>query len=138
MSEKLETLILHLVQTKEIDEQSTLQILLKEKGCDIPQATLSRRLKKLRIVKVDGIYKSLEAKPTTKLPILDIKISDSGLVVLHTYPGHANTLAYHIDQQNIEGVLGTVAGDDTVLIILQSSEIYSKFLDFLRSFFDVL
>jgi transcriptional regulator of arginine metabolism len=118
--------ILSIVQTEEIFEQIDLQNILKERGYLIPQATLSRRLKKLKIAKVAGVYKLVNFN-TPSLPlVLNIQIADSGLIVLHTHPGNANSIGSFIDKKylafppNNSGILGTIAGDDTVLIIAKS------------------
>ncbi|WP_322497501.1 arginine repressor [Candidatus Cyrtobacter comes] len=118
--------IRNIVQQFEIKEQAQLQKLLLEEGLDIPQATLSRYIKKLNIIKISGRYQVIGTKhvPT----ILNIKVSeDSGLVVLHTHPGNASALAVFFDEKYIHypsvinhfPILGSIAGDDTVLLILK-------------------
>jgi transcriptional regulator of arginine metabolism len=123
--------ILSIVQTEEIFEQIDLQNRLKERGYEIPQATLSRRLKKLKIAKVAGVYKLVNFNRPSLPLILNIQIADSSLIVLHTHPGNANSIGSFIDkkyvaffQQNPKnsGILGTIAGDDTVVIIIKSKK----------------
>src|SRR5258707_125806 len=93
--------ILNIIQNHDIFEQSDLQVILKERGYDTPQATLSRRLKKLKIAKVSGVYKVIEfAQPHLPL-VLNMQVSESGLIVLHTQPGNANNLAYFFDQKYV-------------------------------------
>ncbi|MCW8450963.1 arginine repressor [Legionella quinlivanii] len=126
---QLDHLILSIVQIKPIAEQADLQASLKEKGYDIPQATLSRRLKKLKIAKVGGIYQLIEPQQASGLPIVtNIQYSQYGLVVLQTHPGNANSLAYYLDRKYVafnsleetsSGILGTIAGDDTILLIIR-------------------
>ena len=73
-----------------------LQHYLKERGYDVPQATLSRRLKKLKIAKVSGTYKVVDFR-TSNLPLVhSIQISDYGLIVIHTDPGNASSIGYFI------------------------------------------
>ena len=139
--------ILNILQNHPIEEQSELQELLKVRGFDVPQATLSRRLKKLKIAKVEGLYKAISA-PTSHLPlILNIGVSEFGMIVLHTAPSNANSIALFIDQKYVSysakepknsGILGTLAGDDTILIIPQSKAAVAKILDILKSEFDYL
>jgi transcriptional regulator of arginine metabolism len=127
----IENHILNIIQKEEVREQSDLQELLKSRGFDIPQATLSRRLKKLNIAKIGGIYKIIDLG-TSNLPVvLNMQISDSGIIVLHTHPGNANSLAAYIDHKYVDfskddaknsGVLGTLAGDDTVLVVVKNQE----------------
>lgn len=134
--------ILNIVQNHEILEQSDLQTFLKERGFDIPQATLSRRLKKLKIAKVSGMYKVIDFNQPHLPLVLNIQVSDFGLIVLHTHPGQANALAYYFDQKYVtyapispknSGILGTIAGDDTVLLIVQSKTSLKQVLEIIKT-----
>lgn len=123
----IECHIIEIIKKYRICEQIELQKLLKEQGLMIPQATLSRRLKKLKIVKIDGVYNMLESEKSIKPFILEMEISEWGIVVLRTLPGHAGSVAYFFDQKYVchsyskkSGIIGTIAGDDTVLIIIKS------------------
>ena len=127
----VDDLILSIVHSEVIAEQSELQVSLKKRGYEIPQATLSRRLKKMNIVKVNGFYKIIDYKQPGLPLVLNIQISEFGLIVLQTHPGNANSLAYYIDRKYVSytiqehcnsGILGTIAGDVTVLLILKSKE----------------
>ena len=143
----LDDLILSIVQTEVISEQSDLQQSLTKRGYDIPQATLSRRLKKLKIAKVAGFYKVIDYnKPGLPL-VLNLQVSDFGLIVLQTHPGNANNLAYYIDRKyvsyslqvaNTSGILGTIAGDDTVLLIIKNKACLQKVQDMLSEEFPYL
>ncbi len=143
----IEEHILNLVQTHHIQEQSELQELLKVRGFDVPQATLSRKLKKMKIAKVDGIYKVVQFNLPILPPILNLQISESGIMVLHVHPGQASSLAYFFDQkyvsfsvQNLSntGILGTVAGDDTVILVLRSKADVPKVLEAIQEDFPYL
>ncbi len=121
--------ILYLVQSEQIKEQAELTQHLKAKGFDVPQATLSRRLKKMAIAKVGGTYRVIESSATLTSGILSLNTTDSGLIVLRTQPGQANAIAYIIDQSfvstplsNNQGIIGTIAGDDTLLVIVDKKE----------------
>lgn len=123
--------ILNIVQKESIREQNDLQQILQARGYDIPQATLSRRLKKLNIAKVGGFYKVIDLGYSQIPPVLNMQISDFGIMVLHTHPGSANSLAAYIDYKYVDfvqedtrnsGILGTLAGDDTVLVILKNKD----------------
>lgn len=124
--------ILTIIQQQEIREQSDLQTILHEKGFDIPQATLSRRLRKLNIHKINGVYKILENAPSSLPYVTNLHITDSNLIVMHTEPGNANRLAYFIDHKYVDFknhgnqkntcIIGTIAGDDTVFIAINRKE----------------
>ena len=130
----MEECILSIIQNNNISEQTDLQNMLKEKNQNISQATLSRKLKKMNIAKIGGFYKVESFIPPHAPIILSLKASESGIIVLHTHPGSASNLAYFIDQKyvspNINNsdnhkVLGTIAGDDTVMLILkQNDDVY--------------
>ncbi|AGJ99796.1 ArgR family transcriptional regulator [Wolbachia endosymbiont of Carposina sasakii] len=139
--------ILNIIQNHEILEQSDLQILLKERGHNIPQATLSRKLKKLKIAKVAGMYKVIDINQYRLPLILNMQISDFGLIVLHTQPGQASSLAYFLDQKYVIyslnnskniGIIGTIAGDDTVLLIIKSKAELNKVLQSIYETFPYL
>ncbi|ACN95092.1 ArgR family transcriptional regulator [Wolbachia pipientis] len=139
--------ILNIIQNHEILEQSDLQTLLKERGHNIPQATLSRKLKKLKIAKVAGVYKVIDINQYQLPLILNMQISDFGLIVLHTQPGQASSLAYFLDQKYVIyslnnskniGIIGTIAGDDTVLLIIKSKTELNKVLQSIYKTFPYL
>lgn len=143
----LDDLIVSIVQTEMIAEQTDLQHSLGKRGFDIPQATLSRRLKKLKIAKVSGYYKVIDYQQPGLPLVLNIQISDFGLIVLQTHPGNASSLAYYIDRKYVSfsiqetkdsGILGTIAGDDTVLLIIKQKDDLQKVYALLREEFPYL
>lgn len=130
-SEVIENLLVKIIVNHELSEQSDIQEKLREQGVDLPQSTLSRWLKKLNIVKINHRYQIINQDSLSRIPVFSIKYSLPNLIVLHTLPGHANPLAYQIDQKVAKtqgeedpyaGVIGTIAGDDTLLIILQNEK----------------
>ncbi|CEG55633.1 arginine repressor [Legionella fallonii] len=131
----LDGYIVNIIQSHNISEQMELQNYLKAKGYDVPQATLSRRLKKLKIAKVSGLYKVVDFASSNAPLVLGIHVSEYGLIVLHTEPGNANSLGYFIDQKYVNfhsfddkdsGILGTIAGDDTLLLIIKGKDYLGK------------
>lgn len=133
----LDGYIADIIQNYEIKEQKDLQNILKKRGCDIPQATLSRHLKKLKIIKIGGIYKMLDISPHNLPLILNLQISDLGMIVIHTHPGQASSLASFIDRKHVSftynkssssDILGTIAGDDTVLLIIKNNTVIKDVL----------
>ena len=119
-----------------ISSQDDLQIRLLELGCDVTQATLSRDLKSLQVMKVSDvksgyIYRLADIGPvnqqsnseTSRLDFLadgvvGIEFS-ANLGVIRTLPGYANSVAIMIDKASPMEILGTVAGDDTILLIMR-------------------
>ncbi len=130
-TELIEKNIIELIQNLSIDDQGQLQILLEQRGFLLSQATLSRLIKKLEIVKKAGHYILLTKNNQPRFNIESIKANDSGILVIKTSPGQAQAIAAFLDQKydqesqinplrNI--FLGTIAGDDTVLVILASAQ----------------
>ena len=128
--------ILDIIQNTEIREQKDLQEILKERGHNVPQATLSRHLKKLKIAKVGGVYNIIDFSQQNLPLILNLQISEYGIIVMHTHPGQATSLAYFIDRKYVSythkessgAILGTIAGDDTVLLITKSQKALKEVL----------
>jgi transcriptional regulator of arginine metabolism len=129
-------LIKKLISQEAIGNQDDLQNRLQEQGCEVTQATLSRDLKSLHVIKVsdnDGayIYRVVEngsagQKANEDLlqgnfladGVLDIDFS-ANLGVVKTLPGYASGVALMIDKTNTSELLGTIAGDDTILLIVR-------------------
>lgn len=119
MSRTLDEIILHLIEKHALSDQDALRAMLLKLGHDLTQPTLSRHLKKLNVLKVEGRYRRVE--PThAALPSFSMSEAPPNLVVLRTEPGFANALAIKLDQLQIPGLAGTIAGDDTIFIAVQS------------------
>jgi transcriptional regulator of arginine metabolism len=124
------TTIREIISSKVIGSQDELNEILKIKGYDITQATLSRDLKYLKCYKTPvagGMYKyALPGMPAhvqissvfENNAIVSIEFSGH-MAVVKTQPGHAGAIAYNIDSSADSNILGTIAGDDTILIILR-------------------
>ena len=117
-------LVRELVATYEIGAQSTLVSLLADRGVEATQATVSRDLDELGIGKVRGAdgrvaYALPEAgvlAQTLRQFVAAIDASRN-LAVVRTPPGAASTVASAIDSADLPGVLATIQGDDTVLVV---------------------
>lgn len=129
-------LIKKIISEEVICSQDELQIRLLERGCDVAQATLSRDMKSLQVMKVSDAKKGYiyqlagnnagNQQTMTEISRLDfiadgvVGIDFSGnLGVIKTLPGYANSVAIMIDKANPSEILGTVAGDDTILLIMR-------------------
>jgi transcriptional regulator of arginine metabolism len=133
-SERLEA-ILQLVGSHAIASQEELRLLLESRGWKVTQATLSRDLRELGLVRAPtetGVrYMRPEAlggeedKPSLEalLPqLFDAVDGVSELLVLHTLPGGAQPIAEAIDAQGWPEIIGTIGGENTILIICRSSQ----------------
>ncbi|GAE24613.1 arginine pathway regulatory protein ArgR [Halalkalibacter wakoensis JCM 9140] len=137
-----------IIANNEIETQDDLVEQLREAGYNVTQATVSRDIKELHLVKVpmlDGRYKySLPAdqrfNPLQKLKraLMDSFVSidrSDNLIVMKTLPGNANSIGALIDNLDWTEVIGTICGDDTILIICKTKEegpgVTQRFLDML-------
>src|SRR4051812_12075726 len=126
--------ILQLIGSHQVASQDELKRLLGDQGLNVTQATLSRDLRELGVVRApgdDGARYMLpemvadEAKPSLDglLPQLFSRIDGVGeLLVLHTLPSGAQPIAEALDGQGWPEIIGTLAGENTVLIICRSSQ----------------
>lgn len=119
-----------MISSDVIGSQDELLSLLKRRGINTTQATLSRDMKELKIAKthsVDGSYVyKLPTQPRPKSELLDSLLVRKGFVsfqfsgqlgVIKTRPGYASSIASDIDSQIAHEIIGTIAGDDTILIV---------------------
>jgi transcriptional regulator of arginine metabolism len=125
--------ILQIIRSKEIYTQEELGRELGVLGIQTTQVTLSRDIRDLGLVKTPEGYRPLateESGPRLADVVdefmQDIRVAQN-LVVVRTSPGNANSLAIAIDKERLDEVVGTVAGDDTILVITRDSETAAKF-----------
>jgi transcriptional regulator of arginine metabolism len=130
-----QAVILDLVAHHVVSSQEDLRLLLLGRNLDVTQATLSRDIRDLGLARVGGedgaryvLPEQLagdDDKPllSTLLPQLFSRIDGVGeLIVLHTVRSGAQPIAEAIDEEGFEEVMGTIAGDDTILIVTRSAE----------------
>jgi transcriptional regulator of arginine metabolism len=125
--------IRELIVARPVSSQEELRRLLLQRGWDVTQSTLSRDLREMRVARVpdaDGARYSVtdpgedSGRPGLEalLPSLFARVDGVGeLAVLRTIPGGAQSVAVILDSENWPDVLGTIAGDDTILIVCRSS-----------------
>lgn len=125
-------LIARMIDQRAFSSQQQLQEMLRDQGIEATQATVSRDLEELGAVKIrlaggETAYAIAEYAPARVAPTDQLRrvmsewvaeVSSSGnLVVLRTPPGCAHVVASALDRSGLEGLLGTVAGDDTILCV---------------------
>ncbi|MBM4111242.1 MAG: arginine repressor [Phycisphaerae bacterium] len=116
--------IARLIASAELHSQHELQRELAAQGIRTTQATLSRDLAELGVLKGSGGYCMQDATPEPSGDALDALArrllagaeQAGNLVVLHTPPGQASALAVQLDRSSMRGVVGTIAGDDCVFV----------------------
>lgn len=127
-------LVSRLVTTETIESQAQLRRLLTHAGHDVTQATISRDLESIgatksrdgdvsryRVQNPDEIRRARSALAVAVNEFVESVVATGSIVVLHTPPGAAHLVAGRIDAAAMPGVLGTVAGDDTVFIAVDES-----------------
>ncbi len=134
-------IIRQLLEQHRVESQEQLQKLLSREGTEATQATLSRDLRDLGVLKGPRGYMlpATEPDPPKPTPValqealqnfLTSARQGENIVVLKTGPGQAGALASELDRAQLEGLLGTVAGDDTIFLAANSTRsakrIYSK------------
>ena len=117
-----------LIQDLNIKNQDQLMSWLIKSGTQATQASISRDLKDLGAVKVGGFYRLPEIGPGQSKIVRKLRAECSGgyMIVFKTDPLHAPVLAALIDRSKIAGVVGTIAGDDTVFAALSDPKFQRK------------
>lgn len=140
--------ILEIIQSKEIETQDDLVRELRALNYDITQATISRDIKELGLIKImtdDKRYKYAYVDNTEqqvsgkymgiyKEAIISVK-SAQNLVVIKTLKGVANAISSFVDKLNLKNVLGTTYGDETVMVICQTNADANEVTDKISSMF---
>ena len=134
--------IKEIIDKNKVETQEDLAVALRAEGIEVTQATVSRDIKELMLVKVpdaNGQYHYAYPKEHNMLltpgrlertfqdSIIGIRVSQC-MVVIRTLPGTAQAVAYAVDYMKWEEVLGTIAGDDTVFVAMENAEGVKAFL----------
>jgi transcriptional regulator of arginine metabolism len=127
--------ILEIIKSKDVETQEELAEELKKIGMDVTQATVSRDIKELKLIKVmssSGKYKYapiLQAENFLSNKLVSIFAQTvlytenvGNIVVVKTITGSANAACEAIDSLNFEGIVGTIAGDNTIFILVRTPE----------------
>jgi transcriptional regulator of arginine metabolism len=136
------TKILEIIDGNVIETQEELAEKLKETGMDVTQATISRDIKELRLIKVmdkDGIYKYApvtQSENVVSNRLITIFTESfvacdyaNNIVVVKTLPGMAQASATAIDSLKWPEIVGTIAGDDTIMIVCRAEKIADEMVN---------
>ncbi|PIS27751.1 MAG: hypothetical protein COT43_09040 [Candidatus Marinimicrobia bacterium CG08_land_8_20_14_0_20_45_22] len=135
------SIIRKILKTERIDSQKNLKRRLEEEGFEITQATLSRDLAAMKVMRVpdadkryiytlpnrSAVYQT--ADDNSPLNACKSIAFSQNLAILKCLPSFASSVAMLVDRLEMEAVVGTVAGDDTVLIVLREDWTHKHFLD---------
>ncbi len=140
--------ILEIIESKDVETQDELARELRESGFQVTQATVSRDIKEMRLIKVltkNGKYKYASIKEKEgaindrflkiyRNSVVSIDYSGN-IIVIKTLVGSANAAAVSIDALNIKDIIGTIAGDDTIFLLLKDEnkidEVLAQFKELL-------
>jgi len=134
MSPRKERLVAirNIIKENALESQEELLNILKSKGFDVTQATLSRDMKLLKISKIPDIVGNYIY--TLPLPREAATIEFSGqLAVVKTRPGFASAIASDIDARAQQEIIGTIAGDDTILVVPREGVARKEVIDVLSN-----
>ncbi|MCR4919495.1 MAG: arginine repressor [Prevotella sp.] len=142
---RLEALRL-IIASKQMGSQEELLHALQEEGFVLTQATLSRDLKQLKVAKAatmggsyvyvlpnEPMYKRVTSQETIREMMsatgyISLQVSGN-MAVIRTRPGYASSLAWHIDNSGMDTILGTIAGDDTIFMVMREGATRQDVMD---------
>ncbi len=140
-----QNMILKVIDNNNVETQDELALLLKKEGFEVTQATISRDIKELKLIKVqssDGSYKyaSTGLEQNGKFDVFRrvfaetvISIDEAvGMVVVHTMTGSASVAAEAIDEMNMSEIAGCIAGDNTIFVAIKKAGMQALVADSLR------
>lgn len=132
MKEGRHNMILEVISDHDVETQDELAEILKKKGIHVTQATISRDIKELKLIKVQGKegtykYAASGVETTGRFDVFKRVFRDtvvsvekaSGLVVVRTLTGSANAAAEAVDEMELEEIAGTIAGDNTIFVAVK-------------------
>ena len=142
--------ILEIIEAYDIDTQDAMIEKLYEAGISATQTTISRDIRELKLVKgmsAKGVYKYIlpETKKGNNIPVLNSALTESvvrieaaeNIVVVKTFPGMANALAVCVDSLEKPHIVGSVAGDDTILLVVRNADVAREVAKELKEAFNV-
>ncbi len=142
--------IRELISNNKITSQENLIKELKKRGFEVTQATVSRDIQYLNVIKVrdasknefyafsnnyfsDPKYGLNKLKIKFKESVISVQIANN-IIVIKTNPGEAQGVAAVVDGSNFKEILGTVAGDDTIICVAENNESAQKITELFKTF----
>ena len=148
-SDRMEMLKM-IISSQELSSQEEVLNALAAEGYVLTQATLSRDLKQLKVAKAasmngkyvyvlpnETMYRRVQTPPSAREMLNTpgyLSLNYSGnMAVLKTRPGYASAIAYNIDNADIDNILGTIAGDDTIFMVIREGANHVQLSETLRT-----
>ena len=134
-----QNIIIDIISNNEISTQEILKEHLEKRGINVTQATLSRDINELNLKKeADGVYKYItplkeiiDCPPILKDSVRDI-VYAMNIIVLKCHTGMAQAACATLDKMEYMGIVGTIAGDDTIFVLMPSEKAAADFCGSLR------
>ena len=139
MKEKRQAKILELIRKRDVETQEELSAYLEQEGFVVTQATVSRDIRELKLTKIateNGRQKyAVLTDADTSLMDKYVRVLQEGLVsidiaenilVIHTVSGMASAVGAAVDAMKLPELLGSIAGDDTIICVIRSAEAARK------------
>lgn len=139
--------ILEIIERQAVETQEELAMLLRSEGYDVTQATVSRDIKELGLIKVpagehsyryavaqEHVQRNMYARLARMFndSVVHLDFTDN-LIVIRTLPGTAHAVASCIDHTEWKEIIGTIAGDDTILVIVKPKSAVASVLEKFRA-----
>ena len=140
--------ILEIIERNDIDTQEALIEKLRDEGYNVTQTTISRDINQLKLVKAvtaSGSYKYIvpDVKRENNITVMNSALTDAvikieaakNIVVVKTLSGMANAIAVCVDSLNHNEIVGSVAGDDTIIIVTKDDDVAESMATNLKTAF---
>jgi transcriptional regulator of arginine metabolism len=121
MNQDRQQKILDIVGSKPIATQQQLAAELRRRGMESTQSSVSRDIARLGLVKINGAYAAPHGNALAGGPLSSIEPAGDNLIVVKTDVGQAQHAALVIDWAKLPEIVGTVAGDDTILVVVRNA-----------------
>lgn len=148
MKTKRHRKILEIIKENIVGTQEELAEYLKKEGFQVTQATVSRDIKELALIKISAGNDQYRYSLPTEIAVSETRLrfmlkefvlnyaSSGNILVVRTAPGNANAVASALDNAQWAEILGSVAGDDTILVVARKEEEIPRIIDKLESYLD--
>ncbi len=120
MKKRRQQKILEVISSKRIATQQELAEELARRGVEATQSSVSRDIVELELTKINGYYAAATHALSAQGPLVKVDTAGDNLIVVMTIVGQAQPVALAIDNANITEIVGTVAGDDTILVAVKN------------------
>ena len=148
MKSKRHRKILEVIKEQNISTQEELADILKKAGFNVTQATVSRDIKELALIKVNAGNDQYKYALPSEITVSETRLRfmlkefvinydySENILVIRTAPGNANAVASALDNAQWSEIIGSVAGDDTILIVVKTKEAVKDVIKRLEGYLD--